>query len=151
MSLEWARIGDFFAWDGSWLDLYVLGASLAEWNRIFTALRACEWKVEFQNDGAERPLPESAAACFAREEHSAMLSIAVGGVSLNCHFFTPDEIEFDVDPREVDGQASLDSLAAFMDFVANATERTVLLTYENSPEHPRCKSEPGSGTIDCDA
>jgi hypothetical protein len=151
MSLDWPRMRDFFAWDGSWRDLYVLGTSVGEWNCLFDALRSCEWRVEFQEAGEKRALPKSATDCFASEERSAMLSILVGGVSMNCHFFTPDEIEFDLDPREVDGQSSLDSLAAFMSFVARATRKTVLLTYENCPECPRCKAEPERGTFDCGA
>jgi hypothetical protein len=131
--------------------LYVFGTSVAEWNRLFDALRSCEWKVTFQLEGVEEPLPESAAACFAEGDRWAMLSIVVGGVLLNCHFFTENEIEFDLDPREVDGQERLDSVAAFMSFLADVTEKTLSLTYENCPEYARCTSEPRSSAFDCEA
>lgn len=39
-----------------------------------------------------------------KEFHSILLSIDINGAALiNCHFFSKDEMEFDVNPMEIKG------------------------------------------------
>jgi hypothetical protein len=49
----------------------------------------------------------------------------------SCHFFDPSEIEFDLDPREVHGQAEIDGLLGVMQVLAAATGKLALMTPEN--------------------
>ena len=51
-----------------------------------------------------------------------------------CHFFTPDEIELDLDPAEVSSQGAMDSVLRFMGCLGSCLGRDVTLTEENSPE-----------------
>ena len=60
-----------------------------------------------------------------------LLSVRFCGVLANCHFFTPEEIEFDIDPREVVGQTELDGLFGFMSCLAEAVGQDVILCPEN--------------------
>jgi hypothetical protein len=64
------------------------------------------------------------------------MSVSAGSVQLNCHFFCANEIEFDLDPREVHGQADLDALLSFMEMIAVATAKPVLMTPENMHDSP---------------
>ena len=65
-----------------------------------------------------------------------MLRFRVGGILVVCHFFTPEEIEFDIDPREVTTQAHLDSLLAFLQQLGDRTRKRAVLTPENLPHGP---------------
>ncbi len=53
---------------------------------------------------------------------------------INCHFFGDNEIEFDLDPREVTGPAQIDAVSGFMKLLAQTTGKMAILTYENAKE-----------------
>jgi hypothetical protein len=72
-----------------------------------------------------------------------MVRIRVGTVMVVCHFFTTDEIEMDVDPREVTSQAELDELLGFLRLVGDTLGRAVILSHESDEEHPFISYEPG--------
>lgn len=59
-----------------------------------------------------------------------------------CHFFTPDEIEFDIDPRAIDSQAQCERLVDFIRALGQAVGKAVLLTPENAPEYPYLRYDP---------
>ena len=61
---------------------------------------------------------------------TACSSVRFCGVLANCHFFTPDEIEFDIDPREVVGQPQLDGVFEFMRSLAQSVGRDAILCPE---------------------
>jgi len=54
-------------------------------------------------------------------------------MQLNCHFFQNDDIELDLDPREVTGQAQLDALLEFMRDIGRTTSASVVLTPKMCP------------------
>ena len=88
----------------------------------------------FTVDGEPSPLPERVEEIFQpSRERSPLLSLVVGGVTLNCHFFAEEEIQFDLDPAEVTGLAQAQALANFMSMLGEATDKIVVLTMENSP------------------
>ena len=53
----------------------------------------------------------------------------------NSHFFIEEEIELDVDPREVTTQQHMDSVLKFMAELGSILKHDVILTEENGPEH----------------
>ena len=83
-------------------------------------------------------MPNFAEAVFSRSLEQAVLwkVSPVRGLSINCHFFTRDEIEFDIAPWEIHGQPELDALAAFITTIGRATTKGVLLCHENAPDCP---------------
>ena len=66
-------------------------------------------------------------------------SIDLNGLILNCHFFLPDQIEFDIDPKEVDSIESFQNVLEFMKVISKALDNQVTLTGENSPRFPLVK------------
>jgi hypothetical protein len=63
-------------------------------------------------------------------------------------FFTVEEIEFDIDPREVKGQQELNALFGFMRCLAQATDKEVVLTAENMREIVIFRASPGNAAIE---
>ena len=76
------------------------------------------------------------------QEQTKVLSIWLGGVQLNCHFFTEREIELDLDPRQKTSEESFNALRQFMEHLADALQHPILLTPKNLSEHPIAEYEP---------
>ena len=70
------------------------------------------------------------------QEQTKVLSIWLGGVQLNCHFFAEREIELDLDPRQITSEESFNALRQFMEPLADALQHPILLTPENLNECP---------------
>ncbi len=133
--MDWRMIASDFTWNGSWRDIYVLETSEADWQAVWDVLRAWEPPAVFIVDGVVEPMPACVEAVLAfRDQQSALLSFYVGPVRLNCHFFSQDEIEFDLDPREVTGPVKAGTLADFLKLLGETTGKSVVLTEENAKE-----------------
>jgi hypothetical protein len=61
---------------------------------------------------------------------------------INCHFFTEQEIELDLDPREVNSEERLNSLFRFMKVLGKHLGKEVILTLENSPHLVLLRTSP---------
>ena len=61
---------------------------------------------------------------------------------MNCHFFIVDEIELDVDPREITAQSDHHALLAFVRHVALGLQKQALLTPENGEDTPFLTFDP---------
>ena len=165
--MDWGRCSEVFQWDGSLRDIYVLGTDGRDWQQLLDFLRA-EWpKAVFEVNGAETPIPRHAAEIFARKktgrcllgiDHAAeifsnremgrcLLRIDLGGLQLICHFFTVEEIEFDLDPREMRGEAEFSRLLGFMQSISRLLGKPVLLTPENEQERPLLAVDPDRSLI----
>jgi len=146
--LKWDTVKSEFAWEGSWRDICVRDTGLREWGAATKAVRAAGIREQFMVDGVTARMPDDVARVFEkRSETGALWTLFVTGVQLNCHFFDPSEIEFDLDPREVTGQAQLDGIIGFMLLLSEATISPTLLTPENMHHGPIIRTTP-SGEID---
>jgi hypothetical protein len=142
--ITWAQIQPDFAWDGSWRDIYVNPATLADWEALFAVLRRVPG-VEFRLDGALATLPNEARDIFAaRASKSPMLCVDVEGVNVVFRFFCEEVIEADIDPRQVRGQLQLDGVLAFLKKIGDAVSKPVTLTPENLPEEAIVHYDPTS-------
>ncbi len=137
----WDQVRSDLVWDGSWRDIYIKGTTLEDWNQLLSVVRGTT-QYQYWVDGELTPLPTVATNIFSTQRHVKLLSIWVGGVQLNCHFFAEGEIELDLDPRQVTSEESFDALRQFMEQLAIALQRSILLTPENLGEHPIAKYEP---------
>lgn len=135
--INWDTVKSEFVWEGSWRDICVPDVGLREWGAAVNAVRGAGYRERFRVNGVTSEMPDDAATLFRRTEEVAILwSVFVAGVQLNCHFFNPCEIEFDLDPREVTGQTQLDGVVSFMLALAEVTDRPALLTPENMHAGP---------------
>lgn len=136
--MKWEQHKELFAWDGSLLDIYVLDTTMSDWQRLLDALRASSYELRYKVDGETiAKIPEQIEAIFARHlEADVSLTIDAPQLWIGCHFFTPDEIEFDLDPRAIDGQPRLDRLVHFIAMLRDALNKEVLLTPESLSTRP---------------
>ena len=119
--------------DSSCRDLYVLNTSVADWEAFLDL--ATLYPFDYTYDGEPRELP-SVAQVFRDQDGTHLLRIHLDAVTLNCHFFDEDEIELDLDPRQVVSGEQHEQVLDFMERLGSALSKTVLLTPENSRNQP---------------
>src|SRR5262245_63015363 len=121
-----------FAYDGSLRDIYILSISRKEWSKLLNLVKSDEFRTSFWINGETRPIPSDVNGLFYRQMDTALLlEIDVGGVKLNCHFFVENEIELDLDPRQVNSDEKVEAVLAFMSRLGRELEKEVLMTAEN--------------------
>ncbi|TNC10550.1 hypothetical protein FF100_23110 [Methylobacterium terricola] len=147
--MTWSRIAAAFNYHGALLDIYVLETSHQDWARVWDLLRAKPERLTFEIDGQAKPPPAEVAEVFNfYPARSVLVSYRLGKQRLNCHFFTEEEIEFDLDPRDVDSLLEADRLVGFLNALGRATMKEVLLTVENSPDEVIARYDPTSDTLE---
>src|SRR4051812_42541950 len=113
--MDWQQIAPDFEPDGGLRDIYVFGTDLLDWQHIWDALRTWEPLPSLVIGGQSAIMPDKVQEVLAASrEQGAMLSVNVSGALANCYFWGHDEIQFDVDPREIIGPAQIEGLDRFM-------------------------------------
>ncbi len=145
--IRWKICQQDFKFDGAWFDIYVFEITIKDWQSLFNVLQT-SYEFSYSIDGELQQLPKQIKEVFlVRKSADPALSFPVGKILVNCHFFSENEIEFDIDPREVNSQIDLDALLIFLQQVGNAVHRPVILTPENGPKHPIISYEPELGRL----
>src|ERR1700755_1575313 len=101
--MGWQDYKKAFEFDGSWRYIYITETELKDWKTVLEFLAEGRYPVRYLVNEVETPLNTNAWQLFQDKKESKMplLWIDVSGVMLACHFFDQNEIEFDLDPREV--------------------------------------------------
>lgn len=121
-------------WDGSLRDIYVLSVAIYDWQRLIDWLHTGLYPAAFYSDDQPSSLPHDISTIFERRnEHGILLAVDVEGVLVHCHFFRHKEIEFDIDPREVDSEQREAAIVEFMRALGKLLNKAVILTPENDP------------------
>ena len=133
--MNWNKYKKEFEWDGSLRDLYILNTDISHWQRLIDSLQGGTYKITFKVDDETVAMPEDVTEIFRkRDEVTVLMSLALGGIIINSHFFTDQQIEFDIDPREINSEEKLNQLFGFMRGIGQLLQKEVLLTSENAQE-----------------
>ncbi|MFJ5771656.1 hypothetical protein [Psychrobacillus sp. NPDC093180] len=125
--------------DGSLRDIYVLNVDLGDWQMFYEWIYLSGWGIKLYKDGLEtvNEIKNVDKLFEGKEFHSILLSIDIKGAALiNCHFFSKDEMEFDVNPIEIKGLYEANAVFEFMSKLSSILGKEIFLTEENKPEHP---------------
>ncbi|MBJ6110783.1 hypothetical protein JAO73_17295 [Hymenobacter sp. BT523] len=133
--------------DGSWRDIYVLDATRADW-KLWADFVNANYRVEFY-DGESIRLNQIDFAAVEQLWNSHgqanMLGAGffVGEIDIRCHFFQDDEIENDIDPRNITSFAVHQQLLDYLMRLSQALGKEVVLTAENNKPANRSPNWPG--------
>ena len=134
--IRWETCRREFDPDGALRDIYVHDTDIEHWRKLFAALRRTQ-SLEYSVDGQSRPIPATADEIFAtRITASPSLRFRISGIVVACHFFCTEQIEMDVDPREVTSAAAFDEFLGLLRFIGDTVGRRVIVTYESDEQHP---------------
>ena len=148
--MEWQLLEkDFASCDGALCDIYVQNASVDDWQAVIYSLRQSKFRLELQIDGQVTELPRDVSKLLFRDPNASCPSmfVHIGSTTLNCHFFTDEEIEFDLNPRDMRPELLPDVLS-FLKLLGRATSKPVILTVENSPEAAIMRFEPTNTVVE---
>ncbi len=148
--MNYEDVKEEFVFDGAWLDIYVLGVTLDDWQKMLDFLRDAPYTTVFLIDGEENEIPR----CLGKfdEEQTIYglrsgMAVDLGDVILKCHFFSEDEIEFDFDPGEVNNQLTLVRMFDFVRALATLLQKQVVITPENLQMRPIFRAFPNNNSI----
>ncbi len=123
---------DPFRGDGSLRDIVVENCDLGCWRTALAYFASHGTDPSFTVNGNSEPLPTDVERVFQYwPDSSPLLYFRVAGIGLACHFFSEDEIELDLVPNSVETDAQIAGVRAFLQGLADALGREVLLTSEN--------------------
>lgn len=130
--LLWDNVKDFFDPDlmGALPDVCVEGASVEDWQSVFDLVRSCGWVWEYRDGDVLVPLP-SAEVVLSRsaDADTAVLRVwPAEDVLVNFWPMSSGEIDFDVDLRELHGQAGVDILCGFLGAIGRRLRKPVRMT-----------------------
>ena len=138
--LVWDEVKNFFDPElmGALPDLSVPGASVEDWQILFDLVRSNGWQWEYLEGGVPGPLP-SAAEVLSRPADAETVDLRVWPMPSVLVIFrpmSPEEIDFDVDLRELQGQQGVDVLCEFMCAIGRALGKAVFMDAEGDRNHP---------------
>lgn len=133
--------------DGTLRDVYVLATTERDLEVFFDHVRQIIADGDFSLDGEPSPLPDTYLEGMIRSrDAAATLSIPVGDGVVNCHFFDNSALELDFRPDDYLVDESWDALSSFLQGVANAMQREVIITAENTQESVHIRYQPKQKT-----
>jgi len=149
-SLLWDDVRDFFDPElmGALPDVCVAGTSVEDWQAVFDLVRLSGWAWEYSVGGVAEPLP-SAAEILSRPADADTVDLRVWPVPHVLAIFRPmsaEEIDFDIDLRELQGQAGVDTLCDFLGAIGRRLGKTVAMTAEGDYGNPVLGFDPA---VDC--
>src|SRR6185295_1279103 len=95
LPIPWPELQRAFHADGWLRDIYIGETDLSEWQKAYDYVLGLV--ADGSADATTHPerLPRDVAAVFALQDTvGARMSLGVGTVGINCHFFTDAMIEF---------------------------------------------------------
>jgi hypothetical protein len=138
--VRWDDVREWFdpEANGALPDVCVRGTTIADWQGLIDLIRAQGWAVEYAEDGRILRLPDRAEDLLDRHEgaHVVVKVWPAPEVQVNFFPYAAEQIDGDVDVRELEGQERLDILCGFLRDVGRALGKPVWMTPEGSPDEP---------------
>ena len=145
MTRKWNDIQWIFEPDGSLRDIYVQDISIREWEKLIDHLNA-NFNLRYSDtDQIDKEYALEYLRDKSGEMESKTLTIHLGQIQVNCFFFLSEQIEFDIDPKEVNSINDFEQIESFMTSISDILQEQVTLTEENSPEFPLFKVDSNKG------
>ncbi|MEU2742867.1 hypothetical protein ABZ656_48315 [Streptomyces sp. NPDC007095] len=138
--LLWDDVAYFFDPDlmGSLPDVRVPDASVADWQALLDLVGERGWKCQYSEGETVLPVPK-AETVLSRPADAECPELRVWPsteVLAIFRFHAPEEIDFDMDLRELQGQARLDLFCGFLRDIGRRMGKPVLMDPEGDYGHP---------------
>jgi hypothetical protein len=151
MNQNWNDIAWIFRPDGTLLDIYVQDVDISDWKKLFNLLND-NYKLTFKSFDEEEEVDQIKIKSIINyledetgEFEDNILSIFLNDIQINCHFFLAEQIEFDIEPKEINTIDDFLLIYNFMISISKSLKKQVTLTGENSPEFPLIKIDKEKG------
>lgn len=124
--------------NGTLPDVHVPATTVDDWQALLDLVPAQGWAFAYLVDGEPHPLPARAQDMLSlRDKAGIQLNVwPAPGVLAIFRPYAAEEIDIDVDLRELQGQPKLDALCGFFRTVGRRLGKPVLMTPEGSGNDP---------------
>ncbi|WP_329375888.1 hypothetical protein OG625_00740 [Streptomyces sp. NBC_01351] len=140
--LLWDDVKGFFdlEWEGCLPNVWVAGTTVEDWQAVLDLIVASGWRSEYSEGAVVMPLPR-AGEVLSRPADAECADLRVWpepNVLAIFRLESADEIGFDVDLRELQGQEPLDVLCGFLRAIGGRLGKPVVMTPEGDwdQSHP---------------
>jgi hypothetical protein len=138
--LLWDEVRTFFDADlmGQLPDVQIRGTSVDDWQKLLDLVQSSGWVWEYLLGQEPAPLP-SATEVFTRPadgEYQELHVYPAAGVLMIFRPLSADQIDFDMDVRELQGQEGVDLLCEFLTVLGHRLDKSVLMCAEGDYENP---------------
>lgn len=138
--LLWDDVRCFFDPDlmGALPDVRVPDASVEDWQAVLDLVAERGWQCQYREGEAVLPVPR-AEVVLSRSADAECPNLRVwptDDVVAIFRFCADDEIDFDVDLRELQGQEQLDVFCGFLQEIGRRLGKPVLMDPEGGHGHP---------------
>jgi len=137
--MDWEEIKEkIYYWDGSWRDIYIQNTTQGDWKKWIDFVNN-NYEVEFYSGQTQRQ--ETFIDGFtiikyweSKESLINSATIKLNTIIIKCYFFSVEEIENDIDPREITTIDDHNKLLSYMINISKLLDKTVIMTAENMRE-----------------
>ncbi|MFB7239343.1 hypothetical protein ACFCXK_31765 [Streptomyces sp. NPDC056269] len=140
VDLLWDDVKCFFDPDlmGSLPDVRVPDASVEDWQAVLDLVAERGWKYQYSEGEGVLPVPraEDVLCRPADAEYPDLRVWPAADVLAIFRFHADDEVDFDVDLRELQGQERLDVFCDFLQEIGRRLAKPVLMGPEGDYGHP---------------
>ncbi|MFE6787892.1 hypothetical protein ACFVFF_37165 [Streptomyces sp. NPDC057680] len=140
VDLLWDDVKCFFDPDlmGSLPDVRVPDASVEDWQAVLDLVAEKGWKYQYSEGEGVLPVPraEDVLSRPADAEYPDLRVWPAADVLAIFRFHADDEVDFDVDLRELQGQERLDVFCDFLQEIGRRLTKPVLMGPEGDYGHP---------------
>jgi hypothetical protein len=137
--MDWQTLKEsIYDWDGAWRDIYVDNTTIEDWRKWVDYVNAnyrISWRIFEEESNRDKIDFDMVLKCWAGErEYWSTATVYVGNYSVNAHFFLVEQIENDIDPREITSIEDHNLLVNYLKDISGILNKKVKLTIENCPE-----------------
>lgn len=147
MTNNWEEIKWIFEPDGTLRDIYVENVDIKDWKILIDYLNAnhiVKYGPSDDNKIINR-IDKDYLIQLLTDNTGKMelrtVSIIIDSIIINTHFFKVGEIEFDIEPKEINSVANYEKVLNFMNEISRILNKQLILTGENQSEFPLVKVE----------
>jgi hypothetical protein len=138
--LLWEDVKSFFDPDlmGSLPDVLVPGTSVEDWQAVLDLVGASDWTCHYRVGETVLPVPR-AEVVLSRPADAECPELRVwptADVLAIFRFYSVEEVDFDVDLRELQGQERLDVFCDFLTAIGRRLGKPVVMCCEGGPPGP---------------
>lgn len=138
--LLWDEVKSFFDPDlmGQLPDVQIRGTSVDDWRKLLDLVQSSGWAWEYRL-GQEPASLSSAVEVLTRladGEYQELHVYPAAGVLMIFRPFSVDQVDFDLDLRELQGQEGIDLLCGFLTVLGHRLGKSVLTCAEGDYKNP---------------
>lgn len=142
MTNNWEEIKWIFEPDGTLRDIYVENVDIEDWKNLIDYLNANHIlkygpsdENQIINKIDKHYLIQLLTDVTGKLELKTV-AIIIDDIIINTHFFTVDEIEFDIEPEEINSVDNYEKVLSFMNEISRILNKQLILTGENQIKFP---------------